>query len=238
VKIGLNQPNYIPWLGYFELLDTVEHFIFLDNAQYSRGSFISRNKLADHSGRVSWLSLSLKKSSHHDSINNKIIIQDGLEDHLNKVKNYYRKSPHFTKVFEVYRDTLQTSHVYLSELNIQLLLRLSELIGIHFDYSRATDSPKCSNLQSIEKIFCLIDQYDYKAYYNFANGVDIGLYDSKDFIKKKKLLYKQEYKHPTYKRPLFQPYMSILDLLFYELPNALEIIRSGSKWVLMNEEMA
>ena len=38
--------------------------------------------------------------------------------------------------------------------------------------------------------------------------------------------------------PSFQPYMSILDLLFYELPNALEIIRSGRKWIFMNPEVA
>ena len=48
----------------------------------------------------------------------------------------------------------------------------------------------------------------------------------------------QEYNHPIYNHPNIYPHMSILDLLFYELPNALEIIRSGRKWILMNEEMA
>ena len=84
---------------------------------------------------------------------------------------------------------------------------------------------KYDNVLSLDTCQTLIDQFEYTKYYNFSKGVDIGLYDKNDFSKKGKLLFKQSYNHPSYSHPNFQPFMSIVDLLFFELPNALEIIR-------------
>jgi len=72
----------------------------------------------------------------------------------------------------------------------------------------------------------------------FLYLIRIEIYPPTLYTEQKIKLYKQEYQHPTYQHPNFQPYMSILDLLFYELPNTLEIIHGGRKWILMNEEMA
>ena len=71
MKIAVNQPNYIPWLGYFDLIDTVEKFIFLDDVEYTRNSVISRNRISNEAGKSRWLSLSLNKTSFHDLIFNK-----------------------------------------------------------------------------------------------------------------------------------------------------------------------
>lgn len=235
MKIAVNQPNYIPWLGYFDLIDTVDKFIFLDDVEYSRNSVISRNKISDIDGKSRWLSLSLKKTSFHDLIYNKSLLTDSFDSHLKVIASYYRKTPYFDEVFDFFYSTFKNqSSNYLSTININLIVSICKFIGIKCDFATSSKIKGCNTQKGTKKIFCLIDQFKYTQYYNFAKGVDIGLYDKKDFSKKGKLLFKQEYLHPKYARPNFQPFMSILDLLFYELPNSLEIIRRGRNWKLMN----
>ncbi len=237
IKIAVNQPNYLPWLGYFDLLDSVDRFIFLDDVEYSRNSVISRNKISNASGNTRWLSLSLHKSSFHDTINQKKLVNGCLIDHLNLMSSYYGSSPYFTDVFGfVHALVGENQSDLLSNVNMNIIIAICDLIGIECDFFVSSHVSQCSRFKSTQKIFCLIDQYDYQEYYNFSKGVDIGLYDKEIFSEKGKLLFKQAYQHPVYSRPNFQPYMSIIDLLFYELPNALEIIRSGRNWTLTNSE--
>ena len=103
MKIAVNQPNYIPWLGYFDLIDTVEKFIFLDDVEYTRNSVISRNKISNQAGVSRWLSLSLNKTFFHDLILEKSIINGCLNSHLNIISDYYRKSPYYKEVLDFLR---------------------------------------------------------------------------------------------------------------------------------------
>lgn len=235
MKIAVNQPNYIPWLGYFDLIDTVEKFIFLDNVEYTRNSVISRNKISNQAGLSRWLSLSLNKTSDYDLILEKSIFKGCLNSHLNIISDYYRRSPYYKEVLDFLRYNFkQKSSEKLSTFNSEIIKSICKLIGIKCDFYNASDMGNCSSMKGKTKTFFLIDQFNYSEYYNFSKGVDIGLWDKNDFSKKGKLLYKQEYNHPVYFRENFIPFMSIVDLLFYELPDALEIIRRGRNWKLMN----
>jgi len=237
MKIAINQPNYIPWIGYFDLIDQVDKFIFLDDAQFSKGSFISRNKISNLSGKSRWLSLSLNSSFLGDVINKKMIVEGCLDSHLEIFSNYYRKAPYFKVVYEFLEyEFKKQSSFNLGKLNTDIIISICKLIGIKCDFFNSSDSNKCSSFKSSEKVFCLIDQYQCKSYYNFSKGIEVGLHTKSSFSKRGKLLFRQDYKHPTYLRPYFQPYMSIVDLLFYELTDSLDIIRSGSNWTLMNPE--
>ena len=238
MKIAVNQPNYIPWLGYFDLIDTVDKFIFLDDVEYSRNSVISRNKISNISGKSRWLSLSLKKSFFNDIICQKSLVKDCLNSHLNIIFDYYRKSPYFSEVSDfLYQKYNEESSGKLSEFNSELIISICDFVGIQCDFLNSSELGNFQSAKGTNKIFCLIDQFNYSEYYNFSKCVDIGLYDKNIFSKKGKLLFKQDYNHPIYSRENFKPFMCVLDLLFYELPNALEIIRSGRNWVLMNSEI-
>ena len=238
MKIAVNQPNYIPWLGYFDLIDTVDRFIFLDDVEYTRNSVISRNKISNLSGRTRWLSLSLKKSSFHDLISQKSLIRSCLDSHLNILSDFYKKSPYYEEVSDFfYYNYSKIKSEKLSQFNSLLIKNICEFIGISCEFFYSSNIYKCNSVKGTKKIFCLIDHFEYRKYYNFSKGIDIGLYNKKDFSEKEKLLFKQDYKHPTYRRENFQSFMSIVDLLFYELPNALEIIRSCRNWLLMNPEI-
>lgn len=238
MKIAVNQPNYIPWLGYFDLIDQVDKFIFLDDVQFTKGSFIHRNKIPDFDGKSRWLSLSLNKTSRNDLILEKSIIKECLNSHLNIITNYYRKSPYYEEVLDFLRYNFKKySSEKLSTFNSEIIKSICNFIGIKCDFYNSSEIGNCSSMKGNTKVYCLIDQFKYLKYYNFSKGVDIGLYDKNDFSKKGKLLYKQDYNHPVYSHQKFIPFMSVVDLLFYELPNSLKIIRRGRNWKLMNPEL-
>lgn len=238
MKIAVNQPNYLPWLGYFDLIDTVDKFVFLDNVEYTRNSVISRNKISNKIGNSRWLSLSLNKTFFHDSISQKTLIRECLDSHLNIISDYYCKTPYFNEVLEFLNYNYKRKNSNnLSDFNSNIIKNICNLIGINCEFFNSSDIENCKSFKSTKKIFCILDQFEYTNYYNFARGVEIGLYDKNEFSRKGKLLFKQDYRHPIYSRANFQPFMSIVDLLFYELPNALEIIRSGRNWILINPEI-
>ena len=74
MKIGINQPNFFSWLGYFDLLDTVDIFVVLDNVLFgNKPKRINRNYIVNKSGKLVPLTLSIKHNSKTSLINECII---------------------------------------------------------------------------------------------------------------------------------------------------------------------
>ena len=56
MKIAIAQPTYLPWLGYFDLIDQVDAFVFLDNVQFEKQSWQQRNRIKTPTG-LQWLTV-------------------------------------------------------------------------------------------------------------------------------------------------------------------------------------
>jgi len=233
-RIAINQPNFIPWIGYFDLIDSVDLFIFLDDAKLPNRTYVNRNKIYDANKGDSYLTLSVKKDKHNDLINQKVIHWDLFrEKHLSRIRTSYNKAPYFNDVYSVLVDFYCESNSRLSDFNMSLIEKISTMIGISTEFKVSSrDFPSDETGQKkLEYIVCKIKP---EQYYNFKKGVEIGLHSAQFYSNCGVELYKQEYLHPTYKHVSFRPYLSIIDLLFYQLPDALEIIRSGRNWIKVN----
>jgi hypothetical protein len=85
------QPTYFPWVGYFKMINDVNLFIFLDDAQYSKGSWHSRNKILNKSKEI-WLTISLKKHKLNYQIYSKYFeIPYRRENNFQKCQNFETK---------------------------------------------------------------------------------------------------------------------------------------------------
>ena len=60
VRVSIHQPNYIPWIGYFDKMSKSDVFVFLDSVEYSSGSVINRNKIRNATG-WNWLTVPINK---------------------------------------------------------------------------------------------------------------------------------------------------------------------------------
>ena len=57
------QPYFYPYYGYFNLINEVDKFVFLDDVQFNRRGWVHRNKLYNYDKKLSWLTLPLKKKT-------------------------------------------------------------------------------------------------------------------------------------------------------------------------------
>ena len=86
--IVISQPTYLPWIGYFSLIDASEYFIFLDDVQFDARSWQQRNRIAIN-GNVNYLTLPVIKKGLRKKLLNKtnIINNEVFEKHLLKIKH-------------------------------------------------------------------------------------------------------------------------------------------------------
>jgi hypothetical protein len=236
VRLAITQPNFMPWLGYFELLDYVDVWVSLDNVQLSRGSFVLRNRVRRPDGAVEWISVNIpKKSPLQTSIKDvQISANDWEERIIRRLESYYSKAPFYQRFGSQVADLLRSNKDApgLAALNEALIHEMSSWLGIEYEFHRASDLEPTLEGGPQDKVLSLIRHFDADTYCNFAAGIDAGLYDAAAFAERGVTLERHAYAHPTYPQRSgdFEPFLSVVDLLFESGDKALEVIRSGRNW--------
>jgi hypothetical protein len=141
-KIAVLQSNYIPWKGYFDIINSVDEFVFLEDVQYTRRDWRNRNIIKTKDG-LKWLTIPVRVKGKYLQPINEITIADDqwAEKHWNLLESNYRSAPYFSLFekdimelyFKVGRLTL------LSEINILLIKGLNNLLDIRTQISISTD---------------------------------------------------------------------------------------------------
>jgi hypothetical protein len=227
MKIAVMQPTYLPWIGYFELIDGVDLFVFFDDVHFNKRSWHRRNRIKTVSGEFTLTIPVLCKGKQmplikDTPINNEI---PWKRKHLANIKSNYSKA----KFFGLYIHELETlySHEYkwLLDLNLAFIEFLRRSIGINtptiLSSSLKISDTKDERLINICKKLNAKDLYDAHGAMEFLNI---------DLFKKNGInLTFQQYKHPVYRQLHgdFISHLSALDLLLNEGERALDIIRSG-----------
>ena len=140
MKCSIMQPTYLPWSGYFNLIYTTDIFIFLDDAQYSKGSWHNRNLIINNSKKT-WITISLKKHNLNTNLN-KIYLHDleeSKKEHINLLKQSYYRHPFYDSVEEIFNFFLTVKTNILSELNIILIKFICEKLFIKNKFIQSSD---------------------------------------------------------------------------------------------------
>lgn len=237
------QPTFFPWMGYFDLIDTAEKFVFYDDAQFTKQSWQCRNHIKTANG-VTWLTVPLKKHALAEKIN-KIEINNSMPwvSKLLKTLFYnYQKAPFFKEVYSFIEEVFRRrEYLLLSELTVEMILAIVSKLGIRTDTKLS--SSLCINaggrdgklVNICEKLKCstYLSPKGSSAYLELEKTGGIFAEQSID-------LKYQNYAHPVYVQRYgkFVPYMSIIDLLFYVgFDEALNIIRSGRRTALTSIQL-
>jgi len=131
-KVAVLQSNYIPWKGYFDLINMVDEFILYDDVQYTRRDWRNRNLIKTPRG-TEWLSIPVEvKGKYSQSIKDtKICDKNWGKKHYASLVHNYSKS----RFFKEYKDFLEYHYLecsdsYLSEINFRFITATCELLGI------------------------------------------------------------------------------------------------------------
>ena len=216
MKIAIHQPEFFPWLGFFDKMARVDHFVVLDHVQFKKRYFENRNRIR-MSDKAAWIMAPvLSKGLYKQKISDVRIHSDGIWQHklIERVRHAYCKTPGFTTYFPELRELISNgSHNCLLSFNLAVIrffrrffeiptpMTLSSQLGV--------DDFNGSDL--ILHICCKIGagQYlsgssgkDYLRLYEFRSaGIDVCW---------------QNFTHPVYSQsgPYFISNLSALDYLF------------------------
>lgn len=223
-----HQPVYLPWLGLFHKIAIADLFCYFDIVQYQTKDYNNRNKIKTNAGTI-WLSVPVESKDHYTkNIGTIRIIQDGWQrKHFKSLKLSYAKAPYSKDYIGGLEQLLMVQKFEtLSELNLEMLRFLMQSLGITTPIVKASDYSFAGVKSELVLDMCL--QLKADSYIFGAQGKDYA--DVDKFRLNAVEPYFQDYQHPVYRQQhgAFEPYMSVVDLLFNEGPGSLEILLSGN----------
>lgn len=222
--VAIHQPQFMPWLGYFDKMDSCDFFVLLDNVQYKKNEYQNRNRIKTSDG---WQWLTVPACYKFPQKINEVLIDNSVnwqKKHLCALQTNYGKSPFFEKYIKHFKDFYDKQWNLLSKANIASVMLLKDMLGIKADIVIASEMEGLSDEPNQRLIdICRMlgaDTYlagkDGKTYMDFNRfshaGIDVVF---------------QEFTHPVYKQLFneFEYYMSAVDLIFNCGKESLNMIR-------------
>lgn len=238
MKIAICQPTYLPWLGYFDLLDQVDTFVLLDNVQFEKQSWQHRNRIKTATG-FQWLTVPVVFRGHFGQQIQEVEIREPefWRKHLRALEVNYGRAPFFDEYLACFSEGVR-DHSHLVELNLTLLRRFAERLAIHTPTVLAS-SLKVEGKRT-ELLANICSKLGATGYLSPIGSADYLLAEAEVLTSRGIKVEFHNFVHPEYKQlfPPYLPYACVLDLLFNEGGRSGEIIRSGRRVPLSLEQVA
>lgn len=229
--VAISQPTFLPWLGYFSMIDAADDFVFLDDVAFSRQSWQQRNRLRGPAG-LQWLTVPVDTSGRSGQLilETEIDTRHGFpRKQISTLQQLYGKSQNWGTLGEAICSHLLDAASYksLSKLNRALIIEVVSSLGIqtriHLSSELESEPGRSEKLASIAKHFGA-------KYYLATPGSGDYLHEDKSCFEAQGIsLEIHQYVHPIYQQR-FKPFLnsaSAIDLILSDVDNPLETIRSG-----------
>ena len=218
--VAVHQPQYLPWLGYFDKIRQADIFCYLDSVQYKKNDWQNRNRIKTSQG-WQWLTVPVRFQFPEKICDVKINpMVNWRKKHLQSLVTNYRRAPYFEKYFQVYEQIYSEDWEFVSELNIHFIERLAEALGLS-----QKPAVRSSQLELREDptdrlidICRAVEADTYLAGQDGMNYMDLERFKDNGIE-----VIIQDFKHPIYPQMFneFQSHMSVVDLLFNCGPGSL-----------------
>jgi len=213
--ISVHQPQYIPWLGFFDKIKRSDCFVFLDLVQYKAREFQNRNKIRTKDGSM-WLTVPvISKGLGRQKIADVLIDNesDWQNKHWGSICSNYRKAPFFKRHESFFKEVYSLKWEKLAELNIHINKYILKELRINTPLRFESEIGTAK--ESTERIIELCRKLNADTYLSGAGGKDY--LDEARFRQENIKLEYQHYNHPCYQQVFggeFVSHLSVIDLLF------------------------
>lgn len=214
MRLSMNQPYLFPYIGYFQLINAADKFVFYDDVNFIKNGWINRNLILIN-GNEQYFIIPLIKASQNKLIN-EIEFVDIRPKLLKTIYNAYRKAPHFREVWPLIEDVFDLPTSLISELAIKSVTEVSNYLEIPVNFEKASvHYPETRIYRKAERIFKICEKNNARVYINAIGG--INLYSKEQFKERGIDLYfikseKLDYNHFDY---LANSCLSIIDVLMF-----------------------
>jgi hypothetical protein len=223
MRLGIMQPYFLPYIGYFQLLESVDQFVVYDNIKYTKKGWINRNRMLLN-GTDTIFSLPLRRGS--DSlyvVERELAVEFQRSKLLNQFKVAYGRAPQFELTYPVLERIVQHEEANLFRYIHHSIVQLCEHLGINTEIRISSEIVIDHELKGQDKVLALCKAAGADTYINTIGGVE--LYAKGDFrlqgidlqfIKARPVEYVQF-------GNAFVPWLSIVDVLMF---NPLNTVRA------------
>ncbi len=225
MRIAIHQPQYLPWLGYFDKMDQADVFVLLDDVQYKKNEWQNRNKIRN---AESWQWLTVPVVYDFGQLLSEVKIDnknDWRMKHLKSIELNYSRAPYLKDYFGFFESLYRKEWGLLADINTEIITYLKERLGIKTRLVKSAELGIKSS--ATNRLVDICRELDADVYLSGAGGAEY--LDESLFAASGIKLEYQTYKHPVYKQVFdgFEPNMAVIDLMFMEGARSMEIIREG-----------
>ena len=217
MTVAIMQPYIFPYIGYYQLVGAVDHFVFYDDVQYMKGGWLNRNNILVN-GQKHLFTIPLKNASIHQNIGEVEVLRGKpwQKKLLRTIEQNYRKAPQFDSVFPLVSSVFQTDSNKLSEMAISSIQIVADYLDLktrlltsseHFEELKGRDAQ--------DRLIKICKSMNATNYINPIGGQ--SLYQKEVFADQQiTLSFLQTHPH-EYEQfgNTFVPYLSMIDLLMF-----------------------
>lgn len=254
MKIGIMQPYFFPYLGYFQAIQAVDKYILYSDLTFIKDGWMNRNRILIKNGTISTISVPLIQKSSNVLIKN-VRIDNSKKWNIKLLKTIYlnyKGSRFFDDIYILFEQLLYKHYDYLYELNAQSIIEIvryldistqiqfntndryssleSQLLKIDCkDYSNFPYMEKTMPIKKVARVLAISKEEDADTFINAIGGQ--ALYDKKEFAQyglDLKFIHTDEFEYSQFMNE-FVPNLSIIDVMMHNgKEKTLELIKKYS----------
>jgi hypothetical protein len=215
MKLAIMQPYFLPYIGYFQLIASVDQFIVYDNIKYTKKGWINRNRML-RNGKDVIFSLPLKSDSDYLDICQRELSSEFSRDKLlNQFRGAYRRAPYFDQTIPLIEEIVRFNDANLFKFLHHSIVKTCEHLGIATEIRISSGIAIDHNLKNQDKVIALCEAVGASTYVNAIGGME--LYSKETFREKGielKFIKSKPFEYAQFS-DAFVPWLSIIDVMMF-----------------------
>jgi hypothetical protein len=217
MKVGIMQPYFLAYIGYYQLIHSVDEFVIYDNIEYTKKGWFNKNRILLN-GKDKLFTIPLKSDSDYLPVNERYLADSyNKEGHkiIQWIKNSYKKAPFYEENIQFIESLFNQNHRNLFEFIYFSVNQVCDLLKIETKIIKSSKLKIDQSLKSEDKVLAICKSLNADIYINAIGGKELYSKEkfkqnniSLNFIKTRKIEYKQFSNE-------FSPWLSIIDALMF-----------------------
>lgn len=214
--IGIMQPYFLPYIGYWQLMNAVDQYVIYDDVNYIKGGWINRNRILNH-GMVQYINVYLKGASPNLLINQILVNHEAVLKNRTKrmIENCYSKAPFYQQGNELFGEILSCQEENLALFLMNSIRIICKYLEINTGLILSSELKKDNKLRGQEKVIEICRTLHADQYYNAIGGQQLYSFEEfaregidLHFFRTDQIIYQQFQEE-------FVPNLSILDMIMF-----------------------
>lgn len=224
MKIAIMQPYFVPYIGYFQLINAVDQFVIYDNIKYTKKGWINRNRILVDD-KDEYITLPIRKDSDYLHVDQRKLADSFADDKckiLRKLAYAYRKAPHYDAVYALMERILEKPENNLFEFIYKSVTEISKFLEIDTKFVISSTLPVDHELKAQDRVIAICKALNTTTYINPPGGVD--LYSKETFQENGialEFLQSEPIRYTQFKND-FIASLSIIDVMMFNSPEEIK----------------